>query len=567
MQQIHPPPHYNHQQFSGLASAGSLAAAVASSAAAASAAGAQNFLNNSSSYPSHHHLYPQPTHHPFFPSGCAASARVPSLSLPATSPDPATSQLYHNSHHSQSQQSYSSPSSGSAANAEPSATGTTSSSSNNLTGSTANSGTSNNNNALSPDIKFSSLLSASEANGTSTVPGSGNEARGITFGGSTGTPTGTASETSSSTSPPQLFSHSLFSADSYGFHHLNPHHHDFASAHHYHQNAGSLAGMSHHHHHANPLHHNSYTAAAAAAAALHPAAAGGFAMAAAAAGHTHHNGLSHHPHHHTGHHPHHSLFRYMAAGHHRSLGHHHTGGPLGHMHGVLKQDICCLWIDQEDLKAKTNGIPCNKMFSSMTEIVTHITVEHVGGPEVNNHTCFWLDCPRSGKPFKAKYKLVNHIRVHTGEKPFTCPFPQCAKVFARSENLKIHKRTHTGQSNCCSRTSLSRNCRPATCTLILALTTGDPVADYPLLISLLSCLFSPRPLSRPSSPLLLVPSLVHRHFHNHFVSFSPFISVSLSQPLISAFRILVPFFRLTHYSPPSPSPAQVVASQCLRLKK
>ncbi|KFP60403.1 Zinc finger protein ZIC 1, partial [Apaloderma vittatum] len=49
-------------------------------------------------------------------------------------------------------------------------------------------------------------------------------------------------------------------------------------------------------------------------------------------------------------------------------------------------------------------------------------------------------CPREGKPFKAKYKLVNHIRVHTGEKPFPCPFPGCGKVFARSENLKIHKR-------------------------------------------------------------------------------------------------------------------------------
>jgi len=72
-------------------------------------------------------------------------------------------------------------------------------------------------------------------------------------------------------------------------------------------------------------------------------------------------------------------------------------------------------------------------------------VEHVGGPECTNHACFWQNCPRNGRPFKAKYKLVNHIRVHTGEKPFPCPFPGCGKVFARSENLKIHKRTHTGK--------------------------------------------------------------------------------------------------------------------------
>ena len=106
------------------------------------------------------------------------------------------------------------------------------------------------------------------------------------------------------------------------------------------------------------------------------------------------------------------------------------------------KEVACMWIEP-DMPSPQK--PCNKFFGSLHEIVTHITVEHVGGPEIANHTCFWENCPREGKPFKAKYKLVNHIRVHTGEKPFPCPFPGCGKVFARSENLKIHKRTHTGK--------------------------------------------------------------------------------------------------------------------------
>ena len=138
---------------------------------------------------------------------------------------------------------------------------------------------------------------------------------------------------------------------------------------------------------------------------------------------------------------------HMGAPHHHQYPHphHHAGAFLRYMGGrpPIRQEHTCLWIDP-DLPEHMRK-PCNKTFYSMHEIVTHLTVDHVGGPEMSEHVCLWSECDRNLKPFKAKYKLVNHIRVHTGEKPFPCPFPGCGKVFARSENLKIHKRTHTGK--------------------------------------------------------------------------------------------------------------------------
>ncbi|XP_052890049.1 uncharacterized protein LOC128298340 [Anopheles moucheti] len=88
---------------------------------------------------------------------------------------------------------------------------------------------------------------------------------------------------------------------------------------------------------------------------------------------------------------------------------------------------------------------CNMELADQQQLVAHIEKQHVEPKRGEVFGCQWLDCPRQHRPFNARYKLLIHMRVHSGEKPNKCPFPSCKKAFSRLENLKIHQRSHTGE--------------------------------------------------------------------------------------------------------------------------
>ncbi|XP_056409878.1 uncharacterized protein LOC130335587 [Hyla sarda] len=78
-------------------------------------------------------------------------------------------------------------------------------------------------------------------------------------------------------------------------------------------------------------------------------------------------------------------------------------------------------------------IECSEVFTAKLDLICH----------QNIHKIEKLKCPECGKYFSNMSNLSNHIRSHTGEKPYSCP--ACAKRFTRKSTLIIHQRIHTGE--------------------------------------------------------------------------------------------------------------------------
>ncbi|XP_019895036.1 zinc finger protein OZF isoform X2 [Musca domestica] len=75
---------------------------------------------------------------------------------------------------------------------------------------------------------------------------------------------------------------------------------------------------------------------------------------------------------------------------------------------------------------------CGKSFSKHASLSAHLTMVH---RRVRKHKCSECD-----KIFGKKSNLINHMRTHSGEKPFECP--TCYWKFAQSSSLRRHMKKH-----------------------------------------------------------------------------------------------------------------------------
>lgn len=86
---------------------------------------------------------------------------------------------------------------------------------------------------------------------------------------------------------------------------------------------------------------------------------------------------------------------------------------------------------------KCHWSSCSDSLPASESLTQHLNTKHI--PKTDSiYRCEWDDCSKKGAPQSSRLALISHIRTHTGEKPFFCIIPQCAKHFSKPDGLSQH---------------------------------------------------------------------------------------------------------------------------------
>lgn len=110
-----------------------------------------------------------------------------------------------------------------------------------------------------------------------------------------------------------------------------------------------------------------------------------------------------------------------------------------HDHVEVEEHHRCKWLVADSYG---NIAPCGLCVGTVEELTKHISEDHIGWRQ-KEYVCYWQDCDRCSRPFAQRQKIVRHIVVHTGDKPYRCGV--CGYTCSEEAVLRQHKRTHTGE--------------------------------------------------------------------------------------------------------------------------
>lgn len=77
---------------------------------------------------------------------------------------------------------------------------------------------------------------------------------------------------------------------------------------------------------------------------------------------------------------------------------------------------------------------CGKLYSTKYSLQRHYSIRHSKSKR--------FTCKQCKKILSSNQNLTEHMYTHSNEKPLSCTFPGCSKVFRQSSQLSNHKKVH-----------------------------------------------------------------------------------------------------------------------------